>query len=122
MKKELHFDEIFDIGISMYILIENGKIRKYEGADFIPLMVYGKPQFEFKTFEIDSDFELIKLSKHERKKLNISANYRVECDYLFAKFIKHSYIKLNPFEKFKIDYSKKQTLFHKMIFIKDLMD
>lgn len=121
MRKKLHFDETFKIGRSLYILIDSGKIREYEGADFMPLILHGHPQPEFKTFELNSDFKLIKVSKYDRKKLNIKANYKVDCHYLMGKFLKDSYINLNVFEKFMIDYSKKESILHKMNFNQKLI-
>lgn len=121
MRKKLHFDETFKIGRSLYILIDSGKIREYEGADFMPLILHGHPQPEFKTFELNSDFKLIKVSKYDRKKLNIKANYKVDCHYLMGKFLKDSYINLNVFEKFMIDYSKKESILHKMNFTQKIL-
>ncbi|SEE66423.1 hypothetical protein SAMN04487765_3678 [Tenacibaculum sp. MAR_2010_89] len=121
MRKKLYFDETFKIGRSLHILINNGKIREYEGADFMPLILHGQPQPEFKTFELNSDFKLIKVSKYDRKKLNIKANYQVDCHYLRGKFLKDSYIKLNVIEKFIINYSKKESILHKMNFNQKLI-
>ncbi len=121
MKKKLHFDETFKIGRSLYILIDNGRIREYEGADFMPLILNGEPQPVYKTFELNSEFKLIKVSKYDQKKLNIKANYKVDCRYLMGKFLKDSYIKLNWFEKFMIDYSKEESILHKMNFNQKLI-
>jgi hypothetical protein len=121
MRKKLHFDQSFKIGRSLYIFIDNGKIREYEGADFMPLILNGQPLPEFKTYELNSDFKLIKVSKYDQKKLQIKANYKVDCSYLKGKFLKDSYIKLNLFEKFKIDYSKKESILHKMNFNQKLI-
>jgi len=121
MRKKLFFDDTFRINRSMYILIDNGKIREYDGANFIPFILNGTPQPEFKIFEINSDFELVKLSKYDQKKLNINANYKVDCHYLLSKLLKDSHIKLNPIEKFRIDYSKKESVFHKMNFNQKLI-
>ncbi len=121
MKKKLHFDESFKIGRPLYILIDNGKIREYEGADFLPLILHGKPQPVFKTFELNSEFKLIKISKYDQKKLKIKANYKIECSYLFGKFLKDTYLKLSIFDKFIIDYCKKESILHKMNFTQKIL-
>jgi len=121
MIKELYFDETIKIGRSLYILIDNGKIREYDGANFIQFWLHGHPQPEFKTFELNSDFKLIKISKYDRKKLNIKANYKVDSHDLISHLLKDCYIKLSHFEKFKIDYSKKESILHKMNFNQKLI-
>ncbi|NQY30710.1 MAG: hypothetical protein HRT69_14730 [Flavobacteriaceae bacterium] len=122
MRKKLHFDGSFNVNRSLYILIDNGEIREYEGADFSPLIIFGKPQPEFKTFYLKLDFKLIKVSKYDQKKLNIKANYKIECNYFLSVFlITTPYIKLNSFEKFRIDYSKKESILHKMNFNQKLI-
>jgi hypothetical protein len=120
MRKKLFFDKTVSLHTPMYILIKNGKIREFDGADLTPAIFRGKP-ITFEIHETNTDFELIKVSKYDRKKQNISANYQIKCNYLFSKFVKDTYIKLDLFDKFKIDYAKKQTVYHKMNFYQKII-
>jgi hypothetical protein len=121
MRKKIYFDKRFGVKKSMYILIDNGKIREFEGADFLPLILNGHPQPEYKTFKTNDEFKLEKVSKYDRKSLKIDGNYKVVCNYLFTKYLSESYIKLNWIEKFMIDYSKKESIFHQVKFARKLL-
>jgi hypothetical protein len=120
MRKKLYFDKTVSLITPMYILIDNGKIREFEGADLTPAIFSGKSVI-YETHYTNSDFEIIKLSKYDRKKQEINANYQIKSNYLFSNFIKDTYINLNIFEKFLIDYDKKQSVFHKMNFNQKLI-
>jgi hypothetical protein len=120
MRKKLYFDKTVSLITPMYILIDNGKIREFEGADLTPAIFSGKSVI-YETHYTNSDFEIIKLSKYDRKKQEINANYQIKSNYLFSNFIKDTYINLNFFEKFLIDYDKKQSVFHKMNFNQKLI-
>lgn len=105
----------------MYILIIDGKIREFDGADFVPLILHGTPQPDFKTFGLNADFKLEKVSKYDRNKHDINANYKIICHELFSKCLKDTYIKLNWCSKFRIDYAKKEDVLHKMNFNQKLV-
>jgi hypothetical protein len=120
MRKKLYFDNTVSLITPMYIFIDNGKIREFDGADLTPAIFSGKPII-YETHYTDSNFELIKVSNYDRKKQKINANYQIKSDYLFSKFLKDTYINLNFFEKFLIDYHKKQSVFHKMNFNQKLI-
>lgn len=108
MKKRLYFDNTFRIGFKMYIKIHDGKIREYYGADFgVATMIGGSVSPEL--FKTKSDFKIEKVSKYDKKEHEINANYKIISDYLFQNTFKPTYIKLNPIDKFRIDYSKKES-------------
>jgi len=108
MKKRLYFDKTFNIGFKMYIEIHDGKIREYYGADFVPAILHGgyvRPELH----KTNSDFTIEKVSKYDKNELKIDANYKINSDYLFKNTLKPTYIKLNQIDKFRIDYSKKES-------------
>jgi hypothetical protein len=120
MRKKLYFDKTFSIGIPMYILIDNGKIREFDGANFVTFFLKGMNP-KFKLFKLNSDFSLERVSKYDKKKNGINANFKIICADLFSNILKETYIRLNPLEKFIIDYSKKETIFHNMNFTQKLL-
>lgn len=120
MKKKLYFDKTFNIGKSLYILIDSGKLREYDGADFTGLILQGIQPI-FKIYYLNSNFKLSKVSKYDRRILEIKGNYKIESFDLTKFIIKDTYIKLNFVEKFLIDYSKKEDIFHKMNFNQKLI-
>jgi len=92
----------------MYIEIHDGKIREYYGANFVPAIMMGgyvRPEL----FKTNSDFKIVKVSKYDKKEFEIEANYKIISDYLFQNTLKPTYIKLNPIDKFRIEYSKKES-------------
>ena len=86
MRKKLYFDKTVSLHTSMFILIKNGKIREFDGADLTPAIFSGKP-ITYEIYETNTDFELIKVSKYDRKKQNINANYQIKCNYLFMSYV-----------------------------------
>lgn len=125
MKKRVHFDETVKIDpIKIYILIENGKIREYHGinltnvfvASIIPNPNIKEGDFDYKMVEMDEDFTLSKVGKYDRNNKGIKANYKIECHELFQFTFKEVYINLRIIDKFRIDYAKRQTIFHEMKF------
>jgi hypothetical protein len=121
MKKQLYFLDNFQIPDKLYVLIIDGKIREFFGAEFSSIMFLGGNYPEIEKFEINKNFVLLKINKYDRKKLNIKANYQIQCSYLSSMLIFDSYVKLNRIEKFMIDYSKKESIFHKMNFNQKLL-
>ena len=113
MIKKLYFDKTWQLNCNLTIEIIDGKIRKYNGGNFTPAILLGG-SVKREIFELKSDFTLEKVHRYDRKKSGIDANYRIECGELFNKLIKPCYIRLNPIEKFIIDYSKKETIFHEV--------
>jgi len=111
MKKNLYFDKTWQLK-HLSIEIINGKIRKYHGGNFTPSVLFGG-SVPLKTFELKSDFTLEKVNKYDRKNSGIDANYKIECPELFQKLLKPCYVRLNPIEKFRIDYSKKESFIQK---------
>ncbi|MDE5424118.1 hypothetical protein L3073_18035 [Ancylomarina sp. DW003] len=115
--------------IEISILIENGKIREYHGLNFtnyfvasmIPNPNIQEGDFDYKTIEMNEDFKLSKVAKYDSKKNGIKANYKVECHELYQSTFKDVYVNLNFIEKFRIDYAKKQTIFHEMKFKQKLV-
>tara|TARA_R110001592_G_scaffold153533_1_gene382076 strand:- start:327 stop:905 length:579 start_codon:yes stop_codon:yes gene_type:complete len=121
MKKQLYFLDNFQIPDKLYVLIIDGKIREFVGAEFSSVFFVGGKYPEIKKFEINKSFSLLKVNKYDRKKMNIKANYKISCSYLSSMLLFDSYVKLNPIEKFVIDYSKKESIFHKMNFNQKLI-
>ena len=111
MRKKLHLEGLNNSDI--YVKIIDGKIRELEGYNLMKSLITGKYS-EFELFETKADFTLEKTSKYDQKKLNIKANYKIESHFLLSKLVKDCYVKLNIFEKFFIDYSKKESILHKM--------
>lgn len=130
MKKKLYFDKTVNIDtFKLFIYIFNGKVREYHGFDLatgfiatvVPNVKLGKNDLDFKIFELNSEFQLIKIGKYDRKKHGIDANYKIECRDLFEKTLKDMYVRLNVFEKFKIDYDKGESILHRMKFKEKLV-
>lgn len=109
IKKKIYFDNTWNIK-NLYIVIVNGKIRQFYGGHYSRVILFGG-YIKNELIEIDTDFTLTKVPKYDRKLNGIKANYRIECYYLLQNLIKPTYIRLNIFEKFIIDFSKKETLF-----------
>jgi hypothetical protein len=117
MKLNIQFDDNIQIEHNMSVVIDsNGKLREYSGIDFAKFLFGHNTEYENKTFNFDSDFTLIKLSNYDIKKLNKAVNYQLDCSDLFQKTVgmTNVYLKLSFIQKFKIDYWKKETVFHKM--------
>lgn len=130
MKKKLYFDETVNLDPDeLFIFIFNGKVREYHGynltsgfiAAVIPDVKLDKNDLDFKVFEFNAEFRLIKIGKYDRKKHGINANYKIDCRELFEKTLKDLYIRLNVFEKFKIDYDKGESILHRMKFREKLI-
>jgi hypothetical protein len=125
MKKRLYFDKTVKIDpVKIYVLIENAKIREYHGVNLTNLYVASvipnpnikEGDLDYKSIEMNEDFNLSKVGKYDRKKEGIKANYKIECHELSKLTFKDVYLNLNFIEKFRIDYAKKQTTFHEMKF------
>jgi hypothetical protein len=121
MKKQLYFLDNFQIPDKLYVLIIDGKIREFLGAEFSSILFSGGNYPKIQKFEINKNFNLLKINKYDRKRLNIKANYQIRCSYLSSMLVFDSYVKLNRIEKFLIDYSKKESIFHKMNFNQKLL-
>ena len=107
MKKKLYFYKDND-KYNFSIRIVHGRIREYHGIVLQDSNVYKKNDL-YKIYSFDSEFELEKISKYDRKILNTKANYYLKETYLNIFGIHQPKIKLNFIELFKIKKQKKQT-------------
>lgn len=130
MRKRLYFDNTVKISpYEVSVLIQNGRIREYYGFNFtnhfiasiIPNPNIQEGDLDYKTIEMDEDFTLSKVGKYDREKSGIKANYKIECHELFQLTLKDVYLRLNFFEKFIIDYAKKESIFHQVKFAQKLL-
>ncbi len=112
MIKKLYFDKTWQLNNHLTIEIINGKIRKYNGGNYTPAILFGG-SVKREIFELKTDFTLEKIHRYDRKKSGIAANYRIDCMELTQKLLKPCYIRLNPIEKFIIDYSKNESFIQK---------
>ncbi len=114
MKKKHFFKENIQLkSIEFKILIDHGKIREFEGFHLLQAMLVGG-RVEIKTFYLNSDFELVKVTKYDQYKLKLKANFQIKSHELDSYLAQDVFIKLNFFEKLKIDYAKNEDVFHKM--------
>lgn len=114
MKKKLFFRENIQLKpIEFKILIDHGKIREFEGFHLLKAMLVGG-RVEIKTFYLNSDFNLVKVTKYDQNKQKLKANFQIKSHELDSYLAQDVFIKLNYFEKFKIDYAKNEDVFHKM--------
>ncbi len=114
MKKKLYFDKKFNSNFDKksksYIHIIGGRIRKYTGFPFITGGLL-EIKNEYKTNEINDEFKLVKISKYDRKLLDINANYRIISKATATTLNgDYPYIKLCFLEKFFINLSKKESI------------
>jgi hypothetical protein len=123
MKLNIQFDDNIKIENVSYVVIDsNGKVREYFGVDFSDIIInslIGKSNSNdnsYSKYSFDSDFTLIKLSDYDIAKFNKSVNYQLECPDLLQKTIgtTNLYLNLSFIQKFRIEYYKKETVFHKM--------
>jgi hypothetical protein len=63
MKKQLHFLDNFQIPDKLYVLIIDGKIREYFGAEFSTVLFLGGKYPKIEKFEINENFKLLKINK-----------------------------------------------------------
>jgi len=123
MKKRIYFDKTVDLeSRKFYVVIHDGKVREYHGINLVTVFVVSmipnpnrkKGDLEFKSFEMNADFKLIKVGKYDKKKYQIKAKYKIECKDLSDLTMKDAYVRLNFLERFIIDYDKKDTVFHRI--------
>ena len=120
MKKKLYFDNKIDTDIDFIIEIHGGKIRNFKGYNMhdamLDALLNGKTDGEIRLLNIEtkSDFTLEKLTKYDKKKFGIKANYRINSKEISQYILRGAYIKLNPIEKTRINFSKKETVFHEV--------
>jgi hypothetical protein len=121
MKKLIHFDKNSKINVKSYVLIKNGKIKEYRGINIVGNL-YFKTPVKNVIEELDETFELFFISKFERKRTETAGNYELICHSISKNFADRKiYLKLNFIEKFIIDYSKEQSVFHEMKFKQKLI-
>jgi|GEM_PF-3471776 len=122
MKKKLYFDNKIDTDIDYSIEIHGGRIRNFKGHNMAESMIKtilngGIIDDEIiKPLDIEKDFEFTieKIKKYDKIKFGIKGNYIIKSKAISQYILVKTYIKLNLIEKFKIDYSKGETVFHKM--------
>jgi len=120
MKKKLYFDNKIDTDIDFIIEIHGGKIRNFKGYNMhdamLDALLNGKTDGEIRLINIEtkSDFTLEKLTKYDKRKFGIKANYRINSKEISQYILRGAYIKLNFIEHTRLKFDKKETVFHRM--------
>jgi len=122
MKKKIYFDNKIDTDIDFIIDIHGGKIRNFKGYNMHDSMLEAllsgglveNGVIRLINIETKSDFTLEKLTKYDKEKFGIKANYRISSKEILQYILRGAYIKLNFFEHVRINFDKKETVFHRM--------
>ena len=122
MKKKLYFDNKINTDIDFIIEIHGGKIRNFKGYNMHDSMLEAlfsgglveNGKIRLINLETKSDFTLEKLTKYDKKKFGIKANYKINSKEISQYILRRAYIKLNFIEYARLKFDKKETVFHRM--------
>ena len=122
MKKKLYFNNKINNDIDFYIEIHGGKIRNFKGYNMHNTMIEAllnggiveNGEIRLLDIETKSDFTLEKITKYDKNKFGIKANYRINSKEISQYILSGAYIKLCLLEKILINFSKKETVFHEV--------
>jgi hypothetical protein len=113
IKTQLYYRKNIKIPPTYILIDNNGRVREYEGWHLLNLMLTGQYK-EKEIFKLNSEFELLKLSKYDQKEIGTVANYQLKCDGLTSLLVQDTFVKLNALDKLRIDYAKGESVFHKI--------
>mgnify|MGYP000041116619 CR=1 FL=1 len=113
LRTQLYFRKNIQIPPTSILIDNNGRVREYKGWHLLNLMFTGQYR-EQEIYKLDSDFELFKLSKYDQKEIGTVANYQLKCSGLENLLVQDTFVKLSLLDKFRIDYAKRESIFHKI--------
>jgi len=93
------------------ILITGGRVREYNGYEYSAGFITN--DIPYKHIKLNAEYKLVYISRYDRKLEKVDANYKLEANGLRSRTVFDTYVKLNPFQKFILDWGRKDSFLHK---------